>query len=77
MSQFFKLNWMDALKGFVVASLAVIVTGLGTILDSGALPTWAQLQTMGMAGLIAGVSYLLKNLFSNSNGTPFVPEPPK
>jgi hypothetical protein len=68
MSGFFKLNLQDAFKGFIVAALAVIVAGVGTIIDSNALPTLAQLQAIGIAGLIAGVSYLFKNLFTNSDG---------
>lgn len=68
MSGFLKLNWIDALKGFIVAVLGVIVTSLGVILNNGTLPTMADLKTIGLGALIAGLSYLLKNLLTTSNG---------
>jgi hypothetical protein len=37
-------------------------------LDSGALPTLAELKSAGIVGLTAGISYLLKNLLTNSQG---------
>ncbi|KKR55855.1 MAG: hypothetical protein UT94_C0055G0003 [Candidatus Uhrbacteria bacterium GW2011_GWF2_40_263] len=67
MSNLFSLNWKDVAKGFLVAVLTVVITGLGTSLQSGKLPTLAELGTLGLAGLGAGVAYLLKNFFTNSN----------
>jgi hypothetical protein len=42
------------------------LTGLITTLDSGTLPTLAELKQAGIVGLTAGLSYLLKNLLTNS-----------
>lgn len=67
MSEFLKLNGKDLFKGMIVAALAVITGSLSVILDAGALPTGAEwLQIAKVAGTTA-VSYLLKNLFTNSN----------
>jgi len=74
MSNLFSLNWKDILKGFLVAVLTVIITGLGTSLQSGKLPTLAELGTLALAGLGAGVAYLLKNFFTNSNNELGKPE---
>ena len=67
MSEFLKLNGKDLFKGMIVAALAIITSSLSVILDAGALPTVAEwLQIAKVAGT-AAVSYLLKNLFTNSN----------
>ena len=65
-SSFLKLDTQDLVKGFVVAFLSAGLTGLITTLDSGALPTLTELKQAGIVGLTAGLSYLLKNLLTNS-----------
>lgn len=67
-SSFGKLNLRDLLNGFIVAFLTASLTGLITILDSGVLPTLAELKAAGLAGLVASLAYLLKNLVTNSSG---------
>jgi hypothetical protein len=75
MSDFLKINTRDLVKGAVVAILAVITSGLVTILESGAMPTIAQLKGIGMVALTAGVSYLLKNFLTNSADEVMTKEP--
>lgn len=65
-SSFLKLDAQDLVKGFAVAFLSTALTGLIATLDSGALPTLAELKQAGIVGLTAGLSYLLKNLLTNS-----------
>jgi hypothetical protein len=74
MSEFLKLNGKDFFRGLVVAVLAIITSSLSVILDSGSLPTVQEL--LGIAKLVGttAVSYLLKNLFTNSNGQILKPE---
>jgi hypothetical protein len=67
MSEFLKLNGKDLFKGMIVAALAVITASLSVILDAGALPTSAEWLQIAKAAGTAAVSYLLKNLFTNSN----------
>jgi hypothetical protein len=68
MSKFLTLGLQDYLKGAIVAIGTGIITALQPILSSGQLPTLIQLKTCGIAALAAGVAYLAKNLFTNSNG---------
>jgi len=67
-SKFLKLNAADFVKGFIMAVLTVIVTGLYTALTSSPphFPTGSEWATLGMAGLAAGIAYIIKNLFTNS-----------
>jgi hypothetical protein len=74
MSEFLKLNGKDLLKGAIVAALAIITASLATILDAGALPTTAELANIAKVAGTAAISYLLKNLFTNSSNVPFKPE---
>ena len=67
-SSFGKLNLHDLVNGLVVAFLTASLTGLITILDNGMLPTLAELKAAGLAGLVASLAYLLKNLVTNSGG---------
>ena len=76
-SSFLKLNIGDLVRGVIVAGLAAIGTALLPLLQSGALPTLANLEAAGITGLTAGLAYLAKNLLSNSDNKPFTPEPPK
>ena len=75
MSDFLKINGRDLIKGAIVAALAVLTGGLVTILESGSLPTVAQLKGIVMVALTAGVSYLLKNFLTNSQDEVLKKEP--
>jgi VIT1/CCC1 family predicted Fe2+/Mn2+ transporter len=68
MSNFLNLNVDDLVKGFIVAFLSTALTGVVATLDSGALPTLTELKSAAIVGLTAGISYLLKNLLTNSQG---------
>lgn len=66
MSNFMSLNGKDLLKGLVVAALVAVLGSVESILSAGELPTadqWASIAKMMGAAM---VSYLLKNLFTNS-----------
>lgn len=66
MSNFMSLNGRDLIKGAVIAVLVAILGSLESILSAGALPTveqWASIAKMAGAAVI---SYLVKNLFTNS-----------
>ena len=68
MSEFMKLNGQDFIKGIIVAGLVAVLGSLQTILEAGALPTGAEWITIGKMAGAAIISYLLKNLFTNSQG---------
>ena len=73
----FQLSSIDFLKGFVMAVLMVIITGLYTSLSAVPphLPTGPEWGTLGLAGLAAGIGYLIKNFFTNSKDQLFTKEP--
>jgi hypothetical protein len=67
-SKLFNLNLKDVIKGFVLAVITSVVAAIYQIVQEGNLPELPQLKTIALAGLAAGIAYLMKNLFSNNNG---------
>lgn len=67
-SAFGKLNLRDLVNGLVVAFLTTGLTNLIQTLDSGKLPTLAEVKAGVLAGVVAALAYLLKNLVTNSDG---------
>ena len=65
-SSFFRFNVRDIVKGFIVAALTIILTGVSTSLSAGTLPTLAEVGHLALLGLGAGCAYLVKNIFTNS-----------
>ena len=68
MSNFLNLNLQDLTKGFVVAFLSAALTGIVAILETSQLPQMSDLKAAAIVGLTAGLSYLLKNVLTNSQG---------
>jgi hypothetical protein len=68
MSNFLNLDVNDLTKGFVVAFLSAALTGLVAILETSQLPQMSDLKAAAIVGLTAGLSYLLKNVLTNSQG---------
>jgi len=66
MSKYLTLSVKDFLKGLVIA----VLTGIGTALTTPE-PT---LKSIGIAALVGMVSYLAKNLFTNSKDKFLKPE---
>jgi hypothetical protein len=75
LAKFGTITGSDFLKGLVVAVLTTITASLYDIVQTGSLPTLAQLKAIGIIALSAGLSYLLKNLFTNSQDQLFKSEP--
>jgi hypothetical protein len=74
-SNFFALNWMDLLKGLLVAVIGAILTGIYEAITAGSLTwTWAFFQPIMLTGVAAGIAYLIKNFLSNSSGVPLKTE---
>lgn len=74
MSKFLRLDHYDALKAVIVAALTAFLTSVLQYLQAGSLPTREQVVSAWIAGLAAGVSYLVKNIFTNSKGEIVTPE---
>ncbi len=74
-SNFLSLNWLDLLKGSLVAIIGAILTAVYQAIQSGAFSfTWVFWQPIVLAGVGAGLAYLIKNFFSNSSGLPLKAE---
>ena len=77
-SLFGSINWLDVLKGFITAVAGAVIAALYTIFTAVpiVLPTLAQLGSIGLVGLAAGIGYLFKQFFSNNAGQPFKKDVP-
>jgi len=73
-SKFLSIGAMDLLKGAVVAAGTAGGMILIPVIQNGQLPTKEQLIVAGGSAIAAGVSYLLKNLFTNSKNELAKPE---
>lgn len=67
-SVFLWLSKSDFFKGLIVAFFMAVGTLLVPVFESGMFPDMATLKKALMLGIGAGVSYLFKNIFSNSDG---------
>lgn len=68
-SQFLSLNSRQWIKGLFLAILGAFLVGLNNSLQSGELPsTWIEFKPLLMAGLLAGITYLMTSFASNSKG---------
>jgi len=74
-ASFLNLNWQDLGKGLIVAVITAVLTFAYEALQAGTLFEPGKLKAVGMTALLAAISYLLKNLFTNSQGTFLKPEP--
>jgi hypothetical protein len=75
MSKLLSLNQWDLIKGAFLAAIVAILTALLQALQTSKIPnTWAEWSVILSGGLIAFISYILKNIFSNSEGKPLTKE---
>ena len=77
MSNFLNLNIRDLIHGTILAFLTVFLAAVLQVTQTGAFPILADLKGYALAGATAAISYLIKNVFSNSIGQIFVPESKK
>ena len=65
-SKFLSLNVLDLVKGLITAVFGAVIGIVLPIVQSGSLEiSW---PTVWKAALISAISYLAKNLFTNSEG---------
>lgn len=62
----FSWNWKDAGKAAIMLVITTIVTAILQAIEAGAFPSLTQLKTAFLAGLMAGVAYLIKNFLTTS-----------
>ena len=67
-SGFLSLSMKDVVKGFIMAVISALLTGIYTSIQAGMFPPdtdgW---KSMGIVALGAGVAYIIKNWLTNSD----------
>lgn len=63
-----KLSFKDIAKGIITTIISSVLTGIYTTLQNGGNFDTTTLKTSAMVGVGSGVSYLVKNVFTNSDG---------
>lgn len=76
-SKFLSLDLKDLLKGAIVAVVTALLTGLYELITAGGDLTWLNFKPVLLTSLAALISYLLKNMFTNSEGDILVAEKKK
>ena len=67
-SAFMTLNWLDALKGFILAVLTALVTSVYQLIQLGTIQfTWVFWQPVVYSALAGGLAYLIKNFLTNDD----------
>jgi hypothetical protein len=67
-SKFLRLNSRDFINGLIIAVFCAFITGVYQIIANGGTINWLTVKPVVIAAIGAGVSYLTKNLLSNSKG---------
>ncbi|MDQ1297158.1 MAG: hypothetical protein QG611_1137 [Bacteroidota bacterium] len=67
-SNFLRLNSRDFFKGLIVVVICTLITGIYQLIASGFELNWITLKPVVIAAVGSGISYLTKNLLTNSNG---------
>lgn len=67
-SRFLRLNRHDFLNGIIVTIFCSFITGFYQIIANGGTINWGTLKPVVIAAVGAGISYLTKNLLTNSKG---------
>jgi len=73
LSKFGTLNTRDFVKGLFMAAFGAAIGIIQSALQDGTNINW---KTVLISALVAAVSYLVKNLLTNSNDQIFRMEPP-
>jgi hypothetical protein len=67
-SKFLRLDSRDFFKGLIVVVICTIITGIYQVIVSGGVINWLTLKPVAIAALGSAISYLTKNLLTNSRG---------
>ena len=75
-SVFGTINWLDIGKGFVVAIFSALITSVYQIIQAGTpiVFSWSFFQPIVYVAVGSGLAYLIKNVFTNSQGETFIKE---
>jgi uncharacterized membrane protein YvlD (DUF360 family) len=74
-AKLFTLGVKDFFKGLALAIITAVITFLANELQIGTSVDLTLFKRMGIAAVIAFLSYLVKNLLTNSKDELLTPEP--
>jgi hypothetical protein len=75
-SKFLTLDSRDFIKGLIVVTICTFITGIYQLIANGGTINWLTIKPVVIAALGSAVSYLTKNLLTNSKGDFMRGEPP-
>jgi hypothetical protein len=67
-SKFLRLNRKDFIRGLIITVICTFLTGAYQAIASGFAFNWITMKPVVIAAVGAGISYLTKNLLTNSKG---------
>ncbi|MDD3988462.1 MAG: hypothetical protein PHC93_05930 [Candidatus Omnitrophica bacterium] len=74
-TKFLNLGWNDVIKGAIMAFLSALAIGCYQAIELGTLEfTWTFFKPIVLTSFGAALAYLIKNIFTNSEGKPFKKE---
>ncbi len=76
-SKYLRLNRRDFIRGLIVTVICAFITGFYQLIETNCTLDWTTIKPVIIAAIGAGVSYLTKNLLTNSNGDFMSPESEK
>ncbi len=73
-SKFLNLNLRDLLKSLILAVITAVITFIYGALQAGTLFEPGTFKKVGLVALAALLAYLVKNVFTNTQGEILKPE---
>jgi hypothetical protein len=67
-SKFLRLNARDFIKGLIVVVICTFITGVYQLIANGGTVNWITLKPVAIAAIGSAISYLTKNILTNSKG---------
>jgi hypothetical protein len=67
-SKFLRLNRHDFIQGLIIVIFCTLLTGFYQLIANGGTINWQTVKPVVIAAIGSGVSYLTKNLLTNSKG---------
>jgi hypothetical protein len=74
-SGFLRLKSRDFLKGLILTAICTFITGFYELIANGGVVDWLTIKPVIIAAVGSAVSYLTKNLLTNSKGDFMKTEP--
>lgn len=67
-SRFLRLNTLDFTRGLTLVIICTFITGIYQLIANDGVVNWLTIKPVVIAAVGSGISYLTKNMFTNSQG---------